>query len=327
MLLTGAIIVLALHVLLILITGGYTVPGLGIAAPTIHPPLMLLLLLVIAWIPLNDRRLSQEVSSGHLGTIVFSASLLIFISNGELLTSGDTLPARYLPLSILREGNFDLDEFPSLYADGIPYYLRFAQGHYVSDYPVGAALLALPFYVPSVLGGVSDASPFVGQLEKLSAATIVALSAALLYVTVRRITDPRMSLWIVTAYALGSSSFSTSSQLLWQHGPSQLAITTALYCLVRGLAERRWVALAGFPLAFAVIARPTNAFIVLALVAYVVLHHRRQAWGLLLSGLPPVLFHLWYNARYFDDPLRSQFPLTSASLWTTPVWEGLGDFS
>src|SRR6266700_2150384 len=53
-------------------------------------------------------------------------------------------------------------------------------------------------------------------------------------------------------YALGTSSFSVSSQALWQHGPSQLALTTGLYSLIRGRKEPFWIGLAGFSLAFAI---------------------------------------------------------------------------
>ena len=51
----------------------------------------------------------------------------------------------------------------------------------MSDYPVGAALMALPFYVPSVISGVNPSSRIFSDLEKVSAATIVAISALLLY--------------------------------------------------------------------------------------------------------------------------------------------------
>ncbi|HEY7636207.1 MAG TPA: glycosyltransferase family 39 protein [Gemmatimonadales bacterium] len=249
--------------------------------------------------------------------------LIVYLSNGRTIWSGDTVGARYLPLSIIREGNFDLDEFRFLYADGIPYYVRFVNGHFVSDYPVGAALLAVPFYVPSALGRVSAHSSVVTELEKLSAATMVAISAAVLYLVARQVVSHRMALLIATIYALGTSSLSVSSQALWQHSASQLALTTSLYCFVRGRKEPLWVALAGLPLAFAVISRPPNALIAVPLAAYVLIYNRRQIWGFVLSGLSPILFQLWYNARMFGNPLRSQFPVLSPEGWTTPLLEGL----
>jgi dolichyl-phosphate-mannose-protein mannosyltransferase len=246
------------------------------------------------------------------------------------------LPARYLPLSILRERNLDLDEFAFPH-DGTtfpnPYFLRFASGHFVSDYPVGAALLVVPLYVPSALGPVGPRAPVVEDLEKLSAAVVVALSAVVLYLTFGRLPSPAAALGVTAVYALGTSSLSVSSQALWQHGASQLALAAALYCLVRGRHDTRWSAFAGFPLAFAVICRPTDLLVVLPLALYVVVRRRRHVWGFVLSGLPPLIFQLWYNATYFRNLARVQFGFTLGSMardilagagdWTTPLGTGL----
>ncbi len=69
----------------------------------------------------------------------------------------------------------------------------------MSDYPVGAALMALPFYVPSVVSGVSPSSRIFSDLEKVSAATIVALSALLLYLAAARVTANWMAM-LLTAH-------------------------------------------------------------------------------------------------------------------------------
>jgi hypothetical protein len=264
-------------------------------------------------------------------TLLFSALVVVYLANGKTLGSGDTLPARYLPLSLLREGTFYLDSFPFLYDDrvqverrgGLPYYVTRAKGHYVSWYPVGAALFAVPVYVPAVLASINPESPSLAVLEKLSAAVIVALSAVLLYLILLRVTTRVVALALVVVYALGTSNFSVSSQAVWQHGPSQLALIATLYCLVRGHDEPRWVSLAGFPLAVAVITRPPDALLALPLAAYVLWQHRAQVVGFSLSALPPVVFQLWYNITYFDDPFHTQLSGLDTSLWQTPILEGL----
>lgn len=45
--------------------------------------------------------------------LFFVEVLLIYVTCGDGPWSRDTLPARYLPLSLLAEADFDLDEFPS----------------------------------------------------------------------------------------------------------------------------------------------------------------------------------------------------------------------
>jgi hypothetical protein len=77
-------------------------------------------------------------------------------------------------------------------------------------------------------------------------------------------------------YASGTSSFSVSSQALWQYGPSQLALATGLYSFIRGREEPGWIGLTGFSLAFAVICCPTVLLLVLPLGAYVLYYHRPQ---------------------------------------------------
>jgi hypothetical protein len=263
--------------------------------------------------------------------MVFAALLAVYLSNGRLIGSPDTLPARYLPLSILRSGTFYLDTFLFLYdkgasterREGLPYYVVQARGHYVSWYPVGAALLALPLYLPAVLWGVDADSPVLAWLEKLSASTIVALSAAILYLALRHVATRGISLLIVGVYALGTSSLSVSSQALWQHGPSQLALVVALYALLRGRIDAHWVIVAGFPLAFAVIARPSDALLAAPLLAYVWRYHPDQQLWFVASGLPPLLFQVWYNLIYFGDPLHTQLPPFDPSLWGTTFGEGL----
>jgi hypothetical protein len=333
--LTATSCALALHVILILLTGGYSFErqGLAITGHGITVPIILLLALAILHFPVRDRTLSLEAFSHHEAAMLFSVLMIIYLANDRTIGSGDTLPARYLPLSILREGNFDLDEFPFLhdrekFPD--PWFVTFVNGHYVSQYPVAAALLALPFYLPSALGHVNPQSPVIKELEKLSAASIVALSVVVLYFALRRLIGRTDSLLIAMLYALGTSSLSTSSQALWQHSPSQLALAAALYCLVRGQTEPRWVAIAGFPLGFAVISRPTDFLVALPLGMYVLFHHHRWLLPFVLSGLPPVCFQLWYNSVYFGNPFRVQFfssvsqvPSGGGWAWSTPFGQGM----
>ncbi len=263
--------------------------------------------------------------------VIFFVLVGVYLANGRTIATGDTLPARYLPLSILRGGTFHLDAFPFLFDErapggrigGLPYYIVQAKGHYVSWYPVGVALVALPIYVPAVLLGISPESPGMAEQEKLSAAIIVALSAVALYLVLLRLTSRRVAVAIVAVYGLGTSSLSVSSQALWQHGPSQLALATTLYCLVRGRTEPGWVGVAGFPLSFAVLARPPDIVLAVPLLVYVLRYHLAQAWVFALGGVPCVLFHLWYNTVYFGRPLHTQLPLFEPSLWRTPLWEGL----
>src|SRR5438128_1951573 len=161
---------------------------------------------------MSDPGLARRDDPIYMATLLFAIVLACYMANGRTIWSWDTLPARYMAFSILRHGTFYLDDFPVLYA-GHPDWrssVRSIGGHYVSSYPVGAPLVAAPFYAPAVLHGVRRIDAQAEVLEKVSAAAIVSLSVALLYLALLHGTSHSMALWLALAYAFGTSSFSVS---------------------------------------------------------------------------------------------------------------------
>jgi hypothetical protein len=331
---TMALIAAALYLLSILVTGGYErrFGPITLDATKAWPAIAALLVLLLVRLRLKCASF-RELARDHGAFVIFCIALTVYLANGRTIAAGDSVPAKLLPQSILRHGNFYLDEFPEYYSGTLPWYLRHVNGHYVSYYPVGAAIFAVPFYVPSVVFGVSRRSRIFAELEKISAAAIVALSVALVYSTAARLSSPWMAAVIAIAYAFGTSSLSVSAQSLWQHGPAQLALSAGLYCLVRARKEPYWAAIAGFPLAVEVITRPPDVLIAAPLAVYVLIYYRRELWTFIGAALPPLFFQLWYNAKYFGDPLRIQFfrePGMAAgqlapgtALWDNPLGKGL----
>jgi hypothetical protein len=159
--------------------------------------------------------------------------LTMYLANGRVFGTGDTVPARYLPLSLLQSGNLDLDEFPELRASGVPYYMTYARGHYVSVYPVTAAIVALPVYLPLAFLDADRATACLPAAEKLAAAAIAALSVAFMWLALNAATSRRVALLLTVVYAFGTSTFSTTSQALWQHGAGQLGLAIMLWGLVQ----------------------------------------------------------------------------------------------
>ena len=196
---------------------------------------------------------------------------------------------------------------PFLYEGEMPWFLQRINGRVVSAYPPWAGVLAIPVYLLPVLGGLSPQSPWIHDLEKLSATLITALSVVLLLFTVRQLTTEKIAWLIAIVYAFGTSSFSSSSQALWQHGPSQLFLTLTIYWLVKGLDEPRFSAYAGLALGSAIICRPSNVFMALPIAAYVLLRHRDQFIGFCLAVLPPFLGFITYNMLYNGSPVSTGF--------------------
>lgn len=72
----------------------------------------------------------------HVPLLIFCGLMIVFLANGKAIGATDTIPTRFLPLSILREGNFDLNEFPRLYEDGLPSYMFKIDDRYISAIPL-----------------------------------------------------------------------------------------------------------------------------------------------------------------------------------------------
>ena len=255
--------------------------------------------------------------------LLFLTVGLVYVANGRSIGAGDTLPARYLPFSLLRARDFTLDEFPALYGeqahatfpvqDGVPYFLRYRDGHYVSAYSPGPAVLALPVYAWPVLMGV-PADVWAPRLEKVSAAAITALSVVFLFWALGGMISRRWALGIAAIYAFGTSSWSVSSQALWQHGPSQLCVALLLVCLVRAVSQPRFFAYAGFAAAAATVMRPTNVLIVLPVAAYLLYARPKLVLPFGLFALPPLIGLLLYNLMSVGSVSGE------AGHITAPVW-------
>ena len=319
-----------------LVQGGYefSVGPILVHARYLRNSLLLCLALALAKAWLDGRRTGLSLSESlRSPVLLFLITILIYSLNGRTLWSGDTMPARYLPLSLVWELDFDLDEFPFLYESTLPYFLTVSHGHVISAYPPWAAVLALPVYLGPALLGVDPTSPLMEDLEKRAAMLITAVSVVVLFFALRRITLEKTAWFIAVIYAFGTSSFSTSSQALWQHGPVQLFLALTIFCLVKGLEIHRFSAYSGFVLGCVVIFRPFNLILALPIVAYIVHKQRDQLVGFLLAGVPPLLLFMTYNTLYFGSPFTTGLGVTvgtpsavistQLSLFNTPLLAGI----
>ena len=248
--------------------------------------------------------------------------------------NSDPLPSRYLPISILREGDFDLDEFSFLY-DGaamrvypsngdVPYFLQREHGHVLSRFSPVPALLAVPVYAVPVWAGLDARSDAVRWLEKIAAAAIVAASVGILFLALGELVPAGWAATIALVYALGTPSFSTSSQALWEHGSAQLFVAATLFLLVRARADERRADLAGLTLSLAVVSRIANVALAVPVAAYVAHAHLRRLPRFVLWALPPLAGLLVYQRVYFGSALRHGHEgFLAAHVWRAPLWEGL----
>lgn len=253
------------------------------------------------------------------------AAFVVYNINLRPVSSADTFPTRYLPISILTEFDLDLDEFPFLIKAehpfpgaenaGLPYYLQRRRGHLLSAYPVMPAILATPVYAlpvllglhgdpraPAANGGFTRTEIVGSMLGKVAASLATAVSVALVYWGLVLLTSASGALWITLGYAFATSAWSVSSQGLWQTTMSQVLLAGALLALLKARdgPPARWLALAGALLGLAVACRPPALIFAVVMALYVLRAHRAH----FLRAFAPApavtaMLLVGYNVFYF----------------------------
>ncbi len=266
----------------------------------------------------SPRRLATALAAGAAAFGVYS-----FTARPPLI--GDTLPARYLPVSILERGNLYIDDAPTLFTplvprgrDGVtPYPARRVGDHFVSWYPIGTALLAVPVYAGARLAGVDlHDEAQAARLEATAARLLVAASVSILALVLFEITAPCWALALTLLYAFGTTSLSTSSQLLWQHTGGQLALCAVYYGLAVSRRRPAWFLPVGFASGVAFLARPSNAILLAPVLLLVLFREPGARARVVLGVLPAVLFEVAYRWSYFNNPFYTQVGDIGARAWT-----------
>ncbi|MFQ5665230.1 MAG: hypothetical protein ACE5I7_02245 [Candidatus Binatia bacterium] len=236
--------------------------------------------------------------------------LCFFVYASNLRSMGtwawDSIPARLLPFSILREGNLDFGEFHWLFRlYPKPYFLRKTRGGaFLSAYSIGVPVLVTPLYIPVVWWLQRSRIPdddvrfrlIVVGMERVSAALIAAVSVSLVFLALTRLTSAAIAAGIALLYGLGTSMWVIGSQTLLQHGGAALGLAGMSLFLV-GPDTRRHALVAGGFAALAVLARPTMIVFSLLALVFMWRERRRNVLPFLSVPIAGMLALLAYNAR------------------------------
>jgi hypothetical protein len=250
-----------------------------------------------------------------------------FVYNANLrqIGSGDTLPARYLPLILWHSGTLDLESNARLVAHGhsmieeqnrpagaegkVAYFepwaywtIRTREHRLASLYPVVTPLLVAPLYLPAVIwldrhGWEQPQIDRVAELmEKLSASLLASIASVIMFLVFRR-DGARWSLPLAIAFAFGTNTWMISSQALWQHGTGELLIALALLLVVSQGSPIR-IALLGAVCVFMAANRPPDGLIAGAIILFTFWNRRRSALWLLAGAAVPLAALLYYNLDF-----------------------------
>lgn len=261
--------------------------------------------------------------------VLFFLLLVAIYFSRPLLVSMDTVSNSILPFSILLHHDVFLDRYLTGVNLSTAYYARPFHGHYISSYPIGPAVTALPLYFFYVLFG-GQASLHSGLvLAKLSGALIATTSAFLLYKVLQNLGIKKsLRLFFIILYALGTETFSISSQALWQHGPAELWIVVFLFGAVKIFQEKSPSRMSsygsGFALGMLLLSRPQDIVIASPFFLLLILTPKRKYVLHALSiFLVFALFNVLYNTHFYAEPTLRGGPTQIATILSAPLTVGL----
>lgn len=237
-----------------------------------------------------------------IALLVAVVAFFAYMANGRWIGAIDNFTTRYVPLSVVREGNTTLDEFPGL-VSGDPIRIRqAADGHYYSRAPLTTAYLAAPIYWAAEVFGLGPRTATqVDRLAKVSAALISAASCGIMTLILSRFLQGWRLVVLCIAYALGSPMWPVASQDLWILTSSQFFAVLLILCLVRGLDQPHWILVAFAPLALTILCRPQQIVAAVPVVLYIVLFYRRQSLQALPLGLAVAILVWVFKPTLFGD--------------------------
>jgi hypothetical protein len=221
-----------------------------------------------------------------------------------IFVSADSRWSIHAAMSIIQQGNTDLNEYAPLLAEHHQYGIETINGHQFSIFPVGVSLLAVPFVWINwrVIGPVRAidvqsqiAQTIPSRVEGVIASFFVALTAAVLYMIGRRQLSTPSAVALASIFAFCTPAWSTASRALWQHGPSMFMLSMVLLLVLRAREHPAMIQFVSLPLAMAFVIRPTNSIAVVLFSAYVLVFHHRffmryVLWSLVIA-VPFLVFN------------------------------------
>lgn len=276
--------------------------------------------------------------------------------NDLAIQSEDTLPAMFIPVSIVKDKTLYADNYYEMIRaryphpddkeytkDLTPFYFRKVGTHYISAFPLITGFLALPVFLLPLLFGMAVSWSSLIALSHISAAIIVGLSGGFLYLLAKKhlVKDKSKARLLTFIYLFGTINYALVSQALWQHGAVQLFFILTLLAIY----EKRYFA-SGLFLGLSLLSRPTAfaaaPFLILILISQIIdtkVHFKRlslnksqlKALAVFVVGLSlAFLFFAYYTSVYYSglenngysDQIfvgwLSRFPEGFLGLWLSP---------
>jgi len=246
--------------------------------------------------------------------ILFLFIFFCYNTVSTITMSGDTIPAAFLPLALIDDHSifFDGPFIQGLYSNRIhspdvAYAFPVINGHTVSFFPIVTPLLVTPLYgffsLLCWILNVPVTFSLVGDFAKTSASCLAAASCVLVYLTGKELFPVKTALITTCVYAFATSTWSVSSQALWQHGTVELLLILMIYLIIRNERDqsRNTIIFLGLLTGLFIFNRPPDAILLLPFIGYVVWYERKNLPVYAISAAATGLPFLVYNLSIFGN--------------------------
>lgn len=164
-----------------------------------------------------------------LGAFLF----LVYNANGREIGAADTQPATFVAREIALRGTVRLDRVVERYRlfARRPSFSRDGRGHWRSSYPILPALFGGVVAATLHQSGLVDLeAPLAPNLvATLTASALTAAAVSLVFLSLMRLTSPRLALVVAVGLGLGTNYWTLASRTIWQHETVAFGLALALW--------------------------------------------------------------------------------------------------
>jgi len=258
------------------------------------------------------KKILSLLSENKIVIGIFILCFVIYNTYTYVRMSGDTIPAAYLPFSIIFYHNPFFEQFSTGDIAANAYAFVNVNGHLMSIFPIVTPILITPFvFLCSFLMSPDNFTLYIWQIARTASAGIAALAVCIFYLVMIRLVPKKIATISSFIFAFATSTWSISSQALWQHGMVELLLLLMIFIIIKNEEEvsaRSFVYL-GIVSGLFIFCRPPDAILLIPVLGYVFLKERKY-WAsyigtAIISGLPFLVYNLYYFGNVFGGYVQN----------------------